>query len=107
MADGLLQTMVPVPRQSPVLGPELDHYWLVQRMAKTTGVDLVKAWDAGLLTSEDWAGLVHRCGGCAWTGGCDRFLDDRARSETPDLPAPCLNRSRFAEIKAQLQELDA
>ena len=44
MADG---TAFP-----PVLGDEVEHYWLVQRMAKATGVDLVQAMDAGLSSIE-------------------------------------------------------
>jgi len=90
----------------PVLGTEIEHYWLVQRMAKATKVDLVKAFDAGLIFSEDWVGLVTRCRGCQWTEGCDRFLNRTDPSAQP-APAPCRNRERLAEIRAQLEELNA
>ncbi|KUF10214.1 DUF6455 family protein [Pseudoponticoccus marisrubri] len=85
----------------PMLGPETDHYWLVQRMAKATGVDLVRAWDAGMLSSEDWAGVVTRCRGCTWTEGCGRWLD-AAEGEPRGLPTPCVNRERLQRIKDAL-----
>jgi hypothetical protein len=89
----------------PVLGPEKDHFWLVQRMAKATGVDLVKAWDSGILTADDWAGIVTRCRGCSWTDGCDRFLDT-PNAGNRAAPEPCLNHKRLARIKATLEELE-
>ena len=88
---------------APVLGPEIEHYWLVQRMAKATGVDLVEAWDRGLLTSEDWAAIITRCRGCQWVEGCDRYLNVPTEA-TRTAPGPCLNKARLARIKAQLEE---
>ena len=40
------------------------HYWLAKRMAKTTGADLVAAYQAGELGQEEWAQMVHKCRGC-------------------------------------------
>lgn len=87
---------IPVP-----LGDEIDHYWLVQRMAKATGVDLVRATEAGLLEQEDWASIVTRCRGCQWAGGCDHWLSlpgDESRS----LPDRCLNRNQLTALKEAL-----
>ena len=96
MADG---TAFP-----PVLGDEVEHYWLVQRMAKATGVDLVQALDAGLLTQEDWASIVTRCRGCQWTEGCGDWLDQPI-DDTRPFPQPCVNRKRLARIGDRLAEL--
>lgn len=87
-----------------VLGPENDHYWLVQRMAKATGIDLVRAANTDILTQEDWAGIVTHCRGCNWSDGCGRWLDQPDDAQR-DLPQPCINRIRLAEIKAELEEL--
>lgn len=84
------------------LGDESEHYWLVQRMAKATGVDLVAAAQAGLLTQEDWAGIVTSCRRCQWTEGCGRWLDQPAEEQRA-LPGPCLNRKRLTEIKTALE----
>jgi len=80
------------------LGEEVDHYWLVQRMAKTAGVDLAGAFVSGELSETEWAGMVNRCRGCAWTDGCRNWLDEPGQSvDIP--PEGCLNRSRMAGLK--------
>ncbi|GAA4221009.1 hypothetical protein GGQ68_000329 [Sagittula marina] len=88
----------------PVLGAEIDHYWLVQRMAKATGVDLVRAMDAGVLDHDTWAGIVTRCRGCQWAEGCDHWLATPSK-DTRALPEPCLNRDRLAGLKDKLQDI--
>jgi hypothetical protein len=80
------------------LGDETEHFWLVQRMAKSVGVDLVKASDLGELSQEDWAAMVTQCRGCAWTAGCHRWLDSRAE-EVDRAPETCLNRTMMALLK--------
>lgn len=81
------------------LGEEVDHFWLVQRMAKTSQVDLSAAFETGELSSEDWAAMVERCRGCAWTEGCKDWLD--VTSGVVDVPPEgCLNRSRMAALRA-------
>lgn len=95
MADGSAKVTV--------LGEEIEHYWLVQRMAKATGVDLVQAMDAGVLAQDGWAEIVTRCRGCQWAEGCGRWLDQPVDEER-GLPTPCRNRRRLAEIKEQLEE---
>jgi len=83
------------------LGEANAHFWLIQRMAKTSGLDLAQAMADGLLAQEEWARMVTRCRGCAWAAGCHEWLDvtDQA-AEVP--PVPCLNRARMAEMKAAL-----
>lgn len=86
-----------------ILGPEIDHYWLVQRMAKATGIDLVQAAEADVMSQQDWAGIVNHCRGCDWAQGCGQWLN-RSKDEMRDVPSKCINRSRLAEIKAELEE---
>ncbi|GGF61861.1 MULTISPECIES: DUF6455 family protein [Mameliella] len=92
----------PAPTRPTVLGDETEHYWLVQRMAKATGVDLVGAMDAGLLTQEDWAGLVTRCRGCTWSEGCGQWLN-KPVDDTRSFPGTCLNRKRLAALQDAME----
>jgi hypothetical protein len=67
-------------------------------MAKTCGVDLAAAVEAGDLDQQEWAGMVTRCRGCAWAEGCHAWLDEVDQAaDVP--PVPCLNRGRMAELK--------
>ena len=84
------------------LGDENDHYWLVQRMAKATGVDLVRAVQEGHLSQAGWAGIVTRCRGCTWADGCGHWLNAPV-DETRPLPDTCINRKRLAELKDAMQ----
>lgn len=84
------------------LGEMRKHVLLAQRMARLNGVKLVAATEDGNLDQESWAGMVHRCRGCDWTEGCERFLD---AGETPEtLPENCRNRLQFGVLKA-LEEM--
>ena len=85
------------------LGEENEHYWLVQRMAKATGVDLVAAWERDLLKPDDWAAIVNRCRTCQWAEGCARWLN-RPIDDTRALPDPCLNNTRLDAIRTRLEE---
>lgn len=84
------------------LGPEIEHYWLVQRMAKQTGVDLVAAMQAGIIDQTQWAGIVTHCRSCDWAEGCHQWLDT-AEAEDTELPKPCVNRDTLAGIQAALK----
>lgn len=91
------------------LGDRNDHFWLAQRMAKCTQVDLVAAMQRAALSQEDWAEMVEHCRGCAWGAGCGRWLNrhDRERPQiTEEVPGACVNRERFAKIKAALEAQD-
>lgn len=82
------------------LGDQTEHFWLIQRMAKTSGVDLAAAMQAGKLDHKGWSGMVTRCRGCAWAEGCHAWLDKV--DQAADLPPkPCLNRDRMAELKTE------
>lgn len=50
------------------LGDPRRHYWLLQRMARTAGVDLVAAYDQGRICPQDWAEMVMACRRCRWGG---------------------------------------
>lgn len=86
-----------------VLGPQTEHFWLVQRMAKAAGVNLVQAWDAGLIDHEGWSGIVTRCRGCQWTDGCRRILDKPVTGNRT-VPEACRSREWLDRIRAKLEE---
>lgn len=79
------------------LGDRKRHYWLAQRMAKTTGTDLAGVHAAGALSQERWAEMVEACRGCDWTEGCERWL---AKTDgASEVPASCPNCGAFLELK--------
>ncbi|WP_306153831.1 DUF6455 family protein [Roseovarius sp. MMSF_3281] len=84
------------------LGPPRRHYWLVQGMARATGLDLVAAVRDGRLGLHDWADIVHNCRACAWADGCDQWLAGAPHVAAP--PRPCRNRAALAALKIE-QEL--
>ncbi|MBY6113743.1 hypothetical protein KUW09_02585 [Mameliella alba] len=84
-----------------ILGDETEHYWLVQRMAKATGVDLVGAMDAKEMSHEDWSAIVTRCRACQWAEGCAQWLDQPA-DQTRALPDGCHNRKHLSALKEAL-----
>ncbi len=73
------------------LGQTGVHYWLVQRMAKSCGVDTALASANGNLTSNDWVAAVQRCRSCQWVDGCERWLDRHDAAGTSRPPETCLN----------------
>lgn len=87
------------------LGDRTDHYWLISRMAKLTGTDLVKAMDAAQLSQTDWAEMVEDCRGCDWSAGCERWLD-RTTEPQQEAPGSCVNRARFTALKTALEALE-
>ncbi|MDJ0860307.1 MAG: DUF6455 family protein [Dinoroseobacter sp.] len=95
MTNAISTQASPCPKK---LGNEVDHIWLVQRMAKTAQVDLVAAYEAGDLTQEDWAAMIESCRGCGWAEGCGEWLSVPDQSaEVP--PESCLNRARMAALR--------
>ena len=79
------------------LGDRKRHYWLAQRMAKTSGTDLVSVYAAGDLSQKQWAGMVEACRGCDWIEACERWL---AKTEAADeVPSSCPNCGAFMELK--------
>lgn len=83
-----------------VLGDIMDHVRLVGRMAKATGTDLVGAYEAGVLTQEEWAGIVQTCRGCTWSERCGEWLDGHEAVQCA--PSTCLNRHKFKDLKARI-----
>lgn len=81
------------------LGAQIEHFWLVQRMAKARGVDLVAAMAAGDLTQADWAQMITQCRGCTWGQGCAKWLDSHAGSSDQVSPGTCVNRIKFLKLK--------
>lgn len=79
------------------LGDENTHFWLIQRMARATDVDLVAAMETGLIDNQSWADLIESCRACTWSEGCQRWLDapiDTVR----DFPANCRNATQLAAL---------
>jgi hypothetical protein len=66
-------------------------------MAKTTGADLVSAFDQGELDQSEWARMVHNCRGCTWTDGCERWL--QGHTSTSTVPDSCANCARFSDLQ--------
>lgn len=93
------------PGQPHVLGPATDHYWLVQRMAKATGVDIVHASNAGLMNQDEWAEVVTTCRACVWAEGCARWLDLQEDAIQPT-PETCLNRQKMQAMRRALETLE-
>jgi len=85
------------------LGDPKKHFWLVQGMARATGVDLVQAADQGRLTQADWAQTVQTCRTCTWVDGCKAWLTTAAHVDVP--PQPCRNRAQLAMLRLE-QELE-
>ena len=86
------------------LGPEREHYWRVQRMARATGADPAAAWREGALDRNAWTGLVARCRACPWSDGCASWLarfeaEDHPPAGTP--PGGCINRDTLAALAAR------
>ena len=82
-----------------VLGKLMEHVRLVARMAKATDTDLVGASRSGDLSQEEWADIVQTCRRCKWAGDCGEWLDQN--QQIACAPETCLNRDRFAALKAQ------
>lgn len=83
------------------LGQLKRHFWLAKQMAKTTGVDLASAREAGDLEQKDWAAMVHRCRSCSDPGRCARWLEDPGREIGAEVPlAFCENKTRFEALKS-------
>lgn len=80
------------------LGDPLSHFWLVQDMARTADVDLSGLRASGRLSAEDWAQMVTRCRGCAWTKDCKRWL--AATQDDAEVPPACANRAAFDALRA-------
>lgn len=85
------------------LGDRRAHYWRVISMAKSTGLNLVRAFEDGRLDTPTWAETVERCRSCTWVGGCSRWCaEDHAGSAPPE---KCLNRRRLALLRID-QEME-
>jgi len=84
------------------LGHPRRHYWLVQGMARATGLDLAAAVQGGRLGVHDWADIVHNCRSCTWADSCDRWLARDPHVTSP--PRNCRNRAALAALKIE-QEL--
>ncbi|MCG7493734.1 DUF6455 family protein [Thalassobius sp. Cn5-15] len=83
------------------LGNLKRHFWLVKRMAKTTGVDLAAARDGGQLSQKDWAQMVSRCRTCSTPEACSRWLDSAALNGGAEVqPEYCENKDRLNSLKS-------
>ena len=83
----------------PPLGDEKRHYWMALGMARATGADLQRALAEGRISHEDWAGVVTRCRGCAWTEGCRCWMASRDAETVVDAPRACPNAAFFDTVR--------
>ncbi|MEY8841917.1 DUF6455 family protein [Cribrihabitans sp. XS_ASV171] len=81
------------------LGSLMHHLRLVTRMGRATGTDLTGAYAEGRLDQDQWAGMVQSCRSCSWAGRCPEWLD--GHESVKRAPKTCLNRTRFAALKAE------
>ncbi|KPP83330.1 MAG: hypothetical protein HLUCCO07_12705 [Rhodobacteraceae bacterium HLUCCO07] len=81
----------------PLGNPEL-HFWLTRSVARAMAVDLSAAMARGLLSAEDYAGMVTRCRTCPHVAHCTAWLGTGAMQQGKPLDA-CANR----EILERLQ----
>lgn len=74
-----------------------QHADLVDRMAKTQGIDLEKRMMAGKIWPVDLSDAVLACAGCANPGACEHWLAEHATAATT--PHYCRNADPFARRK--------
>ncbi|MGB7317268.1 MAG: DUF6455 family protein [Planktotalea sp.] len=94
-----MTALTPVSSRPRKLGARIKHFWLAQRMAKRTGVDLSSAYKAGELSQESWSKFVTRCQGCSWARGCQSFLDQPGIALQP-VPVRCENSATLNRLKS-------
>jgi hypothetical protein len=85
-----------------VLGERMAHLRLVCGMAKATGTDVVRAFDYGDLSSEEWAEMVETCRGCEAADACAHWLADAPHWD--EAPGVCLNQKRFAALRKKAED---
>ncbi|MCR9109677.1 DUF6455 family protein [Marivita sp. XM-24bin2] len=88
------------------LGQTGVHYWRVQRMAKSCGVDTALASANGDLNSRDWAAAVQRCRSCQWVDGCERWLDRHDKASKAAPPERCLNAGLLRNLTERQDHAD-
>lgn len=87
------------------LGDPNTHYWLAQRMAKTTETDLVSAVEQAGLSQAEWALMIETCRGCDWAKGCQKWLAGTS-SAVAAAPSQCVNQEKFSALKTALEQVD-
>ena len=81
------------------LGNPRRHFWLTIRTAQTAGVDLGTALVDGLITREEYAGMIDLCRACEEVGACTMALQAaEAAAETRPPPAYCVNADILTEL---------
>jgi len=88
------------------LGDEKRHYWLALGMAQASGADLQRALQEGRITHGDWAEVVTRCRGCAWTEGCDCWLSGQDGDAPASVPQACPNATFFEAVLSVADQTD-
>ena len=80
------------------LAPEKKALRRVLAMADATGTDLVRAYEDGRLSQDDWAKTINRCRGCRWADGCDQWLESGDGAARP-VPEACRNAAGFRALQ--------
>ena len=84
------------------LGPMREHYWLLQDMARITGIDLSAAQERGAIGPDDWVGMVRACRDCDWVEECRNWMREAPCADVA--PHACRNRVSLAVLRID-QEL--
>ena len=87
------------------LGDALYHLRLLGLMGKTTEADLVAAFEAGRISSEDWADMVNRCRACEGIETCERWLATHESAE--EAPGCCKNAKVLLRLRAEKEKAEA
>jgi hypothetical protein len=76
--------------------------WLIPRVDRPTGLDLVKALRDGVLTPEDYLQTVSGCRSCDDPAACARWIEEQdSAAAAPGLAAAgCRNAALVTELRA-------
>lgn len=81
------------------LGNPRRHFWLTIRTAQTAGIDLGSALIDGLITRDEYAGMIDLCRACNAVGPCTLALQaaEMVQERRPP-PTFCVNADILNEL---------
>lgn len=80
------------------LGEPEFHFWLTRSVARVMQVDLSAAMAEGLLSAQDYAGMVTRCRACPHVSHCAAWLGHGAMEHGKPLDV-CANRDILERLQ--------
>lgn len=85
------------------LGNPLVRLRLLGRMSRIVDVDLVKAFETGLIDNESWAAMIASCRSCSLPHQCTAWMEDHETASSP--PRGCQNAEFLMWLK-EILEMD-